>query len=100
MIGRSRCAADLSATVYCVRGGCIGEDNFRRGAIRHAVRIRAREAVIMAGGKDFARPELTVRRWITQLEELAASQGSTDRGTLNTPSPRTTLRRDNVLARR
>lgn len=54
-----------------MRGGCIGDARFRRGAIRRAMQLRARTAVIMAGGNGLARADFAVRRWIAQLDELS-----------------------------
>ena len=101
---QSRCATDLPGTVvYGVRGGCVGDDAFRRGAIRRAVLCRAKEATIMAGGNDLARPEFRVRRWLSQLDELALgllAAGVEHIWVLPIPPPRTTLRRGDVTTRR
>ena len=100
---RARCATALPGTVvYGVRGGCVGSDTFRREAIRRAAQHRAREAVIIAGGNDLARPDFNLRCWIAQLEELTLgllAAGVAQIWVLPIP-PRAVLRMADVSARR
>ena len=100
-IGYARAAADLPVTADGVRGGCVGDDSFRRRAIQAAVRHRPRVAVIMAGGNDLARPSCRLRNWLGSLQELVLgvlAAGATVVWIMPIP-PRSGLRPTDVSAR-
>ncbi|KAF0310422.1 putative ATP-dependent RNA helicase Dbp73D [Amphibalanus amphitrite] len=53
---RSICDAGDSITASGWRGACVGDDEFRRWAIREAVLRRPQRVFLMVGSNDLARP--------------------------------------------
>ena len=67
---RSLCSAHGSVTASGWRGACVGDDGFRRWAIREAVLQRPQRVFLMVGGNDLARPGFRMRRFVLLLREL------------------------------
>ena len=84
-----------------IRGGCIGEQRFRRWAVQAALRHRARVVLIIAGGNDLARPACNPRDWLWLVRGLTGAllAAGVERVHLLPVPPRSRLRPGDATAR-